>query len=287
MWSARYLDIFTPEEVLAMMAAENNKLEYYLGTLANKNDAYDKGAKLITGVSNLVKSSKEDGTQKSITLKEKAMGKIGEAVGGILNAPVPWRAIRDGQNIWLGATGQEPYKISNKPTTSFFEGAFKAGLVDYIKNNPANKNNVDEPILLSPSQVKNSPSIKYFTNKGIELPSRSLDKVPVKDIPTKTDKFVSDYSLPLQKLYTSTHLRIFEKNLQKVINRGYVYKQEGYSGNISNQYTKDGVKRNKVLLSKLTDKELEEVLSNAMTSATDLAKKKVFTRSAQLSDKKK
>ena len=287
MWAARYLDIFTPEEVLAMIAVENNELDYYMKSLLNKNDAYDKGKKVLTGVSNLVKSSKEDGTQKSITLKEKAMGKIGEAVGGILNAPVPWRAIRDGQNIWLGATGQEPYKISNKPTTSFFEGAFKAGLVDYIRNNPTNKNNVDEPTLLSPSQVKNSPSIKYFTNKGIELPSISLDKVPVKDIPTKTDKFVSDYSLPLQKLYTSTHLRIFEKNLQKVINRGYVYKQEGYSGNISNQYTKDGVKRNKVLLSKLTDKELEEVWSNAMTSAMGLAKKKVFTRSAQLSDKKK
>jgi hypothetical protein len=282
MWAARYLDIFTPEEVLAMMASENDKLDYYLGSLANKNDSFDKGAKIITGVSNLVKSSKEeDGTQKSITLKQKAMGKIGEAVGGILNAPVPWRMVRDGQNIWLGATGQEPYKISNKPTTSFFEGAFKAGMIDYIKNNPTVKDG--EPTLFTKDD-KQIPSLKYFLDKDVELPSKTFDKIPVKDIPSKTNKVVSDYSEPLQQLYKETHLRIFEKNLQSVINRGYVYKQVGYGESISNTYQKDGVKRKKIMLDDLTKKELEQVLENAERSATNKANEKVFTRSAQIAD---
>lgn len=282
MWAARYLDIFTPEQVLAFMSSANDTLEYYLASLFNKNDSFDKSKKAMTGVVNLVKSSKEEeGTQKAITLKQKAMGKIGEAVGGILNAPIPWRMVRDGQNIWLGATGQEPYKISNKPTTSFFEGAFKASMVDYIKNNPTVKD--AEPTLFTKDD-KQIPSLKYFLDKDVELPSKTFDKISVKDIPSKTNKVVSDYSEPLQQLYKETHLRIFEKNLQSVINRGYVYKQVGYGESISNTYQKDGVKRKKVMLDDLTKKELEQVLENAERSATNKAKEKVFTRSAQIAD---
>jgi len=131
---------------------------------------------------------------------------------------------------------------------------------------------------------KQIPSLKYFLDKDVELPSKTFDKIPVKDIPSKTNKFVSDYSEPLQQLYKETHLRIFEKNLQSVINRGYVYKQVGYGESISNTYQKDGVKRKKVMLDDLTKKELEQVLENAERSATNKAKEKVFTRSAQIAD---
>lgn len=127
-WASRYLDILTPEAVLARMAAENKQLGNYVGTLINKNDSYDKGATLIKSVDNSVKGK-----------TDKALGQAGQAIGGSFGVPVPWRLVRDAQNIWLGAKGEEPYKVSSKPAAGFWEGALKAGLVDYIKNNPANK----------------------------------------------------------------------------------------------------------------------------------------------------
>lgn len=127
-WASKYTDNVTPEEVLAVIAARNKEMGYYIGTLINKNDAYDKSAKAIKGVDNLSKGK-----------TDKAWGQLGEAVGGNFGLPLPWRLVRDGQNIVLGAKGKEPYKVSSKPSEGFWEGWLKAGMVDYIKNNPAIK----------------------------------------------------------------------------------------------------------------------------------------------------
>lgn len=127
-WAARYLDLITPESALATMAAKNKQLGNYVGMLVNKNDIYDKGSTLIKSIDNTVKGKTETGA-----------GQVGQAVGSSFGVPVPWRLVRDFQNIWLGAKGEEPYKVSSKPAKGFWEGAMKAGLVDYIKNNPLNK----------------------------------------------------------------------------------------------------------------------------------------------------
>lgn len=135
-WASRYLDLITPEETLAAMAAKNDRLGYYAGTLINKNDAFDKSTKVISAITMLDKEKSKD---IKMTTKEKVLGKVGEVVGGVLGTPVPWRAVRDGQNIWLGAKGEQPYKISSQPPKGFFEGLFRGGFIDYIKNNPAKK----------------------------------------------------------------------------------------------------------------------------------------------------
>lgn len=127
-WASKYTDNVTPEEVLATVSARNKEMGYYIGTLINKNDAYDKSAKAIRGLDNFSKGK-----------TDKGWGQVGEAVGGNFGVPLPWRLVRDGQNIVLGAQGKEPYKVSSNPSEGFWEGWLKAGMVDYIKNNPANK----------------------------------------------------------------------------------------------------------------------------------------------------
>jgi hypothetical protein len=127
-WAAKYLDYVTPEFILASMAVKNKELGYYVGTLINKNMAYDNAAKIISGLDYASKGK-----------NDKAAGKLGEAFGARFGVPIPWRLARDFQNIWLGAQGEEPYKINNKPSKTFFEGMLKAGMFDYIENNPINK----------------------------------------------------------------------------------------------------------------------------------------------------
>lgn len=125
LWAARYLDIITPEAVLATFAAKDKKLGRYAENLLNKNEQYDKARPFIKGSVKLFQDGKGD----------EAWGQFGEGLGNNFGVPVPWRLVRDGQNIWLGASGGEPYRIDGKSNT-FLSGALKAGLVDYAGGRP-------------------------------------------------------------------------------------------------------------------------------------------------------
>lgn len=127
-WSQKYLDIITPEEALFAMAMKNNEVGYYLENLFQKNDTYDKGKKTIKGIVNLAKGN-----------TDKALGQFGEVAGSPFGVPVPWKLVRDNQNIWLGATGQDPITVDNKPSTSLWSGFFKAGFFEYIGVRPNEK----------------------------------------------------------------------------------------------------------------------------------------------------
>lgn len=125
-WATKYLDYITPEAVLATLAARNKEMGYYVGTLVNKNESYDKGAKIIRAIDNGVKGK-----------TDRALGQFGEATGGIVGLPLPWRLVRDIQNVWLGAKGENPYRVSSIQSKGFWQGALKVGMIDYIINNPA------------------------------------------------------------------------------------------------------------------------------------------------------
>jgi len=188
--------------------------------------------------------------------------------------------VNEAKNLLTPISVKGIYKQIERDGTS---SLFTQGIPTFFGLNVKDERDFEKKSIYTEDD-KQIPAFKYFIDKKVELPSKTFDKIPVKDIPSKTNKFVSDYSEPLQQLYKETHLRIFEKNLQSVINRGYVYKQVGYGESISNTYQKDGVKRKKVMLDDLTKKELEQVLENAERSATNKAKEKVFTRSAQIAD---
>ena len=138
-WAARYLDLVTPEILLATMYARDKKMGRYFEQLFNKNDIYSPSTKGIKGAAEIIEGSNKDDNEKV----NEGLGKMGEAAGNSFGIPLPWRLARDGQNIWLGATGQEPYKVSTD-SKSLMEGALKNGMIDYIEWNVNGRQNDTE-----------------------------------------------------------------------------------------------------------------------------------------------
>lgn len=124
-WAAKYLDLVTPEIMLAMMAKESKQLLYYFKTAFNRNDAFDKSTMAVNAMTSAFSN------ERSGNSKDTPSGKVGKLVGSIFGAPTPWRLVRDGQQIWQGANGEEPYKVDNSPSETFWQGYFKGGMVDY------------------------------------------------------------------------------------------------------------------------------------------------------------
>jgi len=121
-WAKKYLTILTPEIMLAMLAArEKGAYTKYLESSFNKNEAFDKGKMAIKAASYLTAGE-----------KEKAAGQAGQLVGASIGNPIPWRLVRDGQQLWVGATGGEPYAVNPSKPTTFMEGYLKGGFVDYL-----------------------------------------------------------------------------------------------------------------------------------------------------------
>jgi len=120
MWAAKYLDLVTPEIVLGKFAWQSDSMLKYLKAFMNKNDFMDKGTNAMKAGADAVQG------------KTTASAGFGKVVGSIFGAPLPWRLIRDGDQLLTGAMGGEPYKVNNKPPKTFFEGFIKGGMSDYI-----------------------------------------------------------------------------------------------------------------------------------------------------------
>jgi hypothetical protein len=125
MWAARYLDIIKPEMLLAQMAIKNKEVKKYVASTLNKNDAFDATTKIIKASDYAMKGE-----------SEKAKGAIGEALGAKFNVPLPWRLIKDGQVIYQGVTGQDPYHGNYKPSTGFMNGVFQGGAIEWLGLRP-------------------------------------------------------------------------------------------------------------------------------------------------------
>lgn len=128
MWAARYLDIFTPEALLAEMAIKNKSVKKYAASTFNRNDAFDATTKVIKAADFAI-TGKTD----------KAMGALGEAVGSKFNAPVPWRLVKDGQVLYQGITGKDPYHGDYQPSKGFFNGVFQGGAIEWAGWRPSPK----------------------------------------------------------------------------------------------------------------------------------------------------
>jgi DNA repair exonuclease SbcCD ATPase subunit len=124
-WAARYLDTITPEYLLAEMAIKDKKAKQYIATSFNKNDAFDASTKIIKAVDYLSKGD-----------SQKALGAAGEAIGSKFNVPLPWRLVKDGQVIYQGATGQDPYHGNYKPSEGFWSGVLQGGAIEWLGLRP-------------------------------------------------------------------------------------------------------------------------------------------------------
>jgi hypothetical protein len=128
MWAARYLDIVTPEHLLAYMAVENKAVKKYVSQTLNKNDAFDAQTKIIKAADYSVKGD-----------SKRAWGAIGESVGQKFNLPIPWRLVKDGMVIYQGITGQDPYHGNYKPSSGFLNGVFQGGAIEWFGYRPKPK----------------------------------------------------------------------------------------------------------------------------------------------------
>ena len=127
-WAARYLDMITPEVLLAQMAVENKNAKQYAATAFNKNDAFDASNKLIKSIDYAVKGD-----------SPKAWGAIGESIGSKLNLPIPWRLVRDGMVLYQGVRGEDPYHGNYKPSVGFWSGVLQGGAIEWMGLRPIEK----------------------------------------------------------------------------------------------------------------------------------------------------
>jgi len=63
-------------------------------------------------------------------------GALGEVIGSKLNAPLPWRLVKDGQVLYQGVTGKDPYSGDFTPSEGFWNGIFKGGSIEYLGVRP-------------------------------------------------------------------------------------------------------------------------------------------------------
>lgn len=124
-WAKRYLDTFTPEFLLAQMSVENKELARYFEGVLNKNDSFDATTKLIKGIWDAEKGD-----------KERMWGALGEVMGSKFNFPLPWRLVKDGQVLYQGVTGKDPYNGDYSPSVGGWNGLFKGGLIEYLGYRP-------------------------------------------------------------------------------------------------------------------------------------------------------
>ncbi len=128
----------------------------------------------------------------------------------------------------------------------------------------------DKPTPFTESDNK-EPAFKYFLDKGLELPNTSPTSEVIKDEEAGVKKKLSEYPKEKQDEYATAHKDYLKQNLEKVIERGYVYVDK--FGDVS---INPADKHDQVDLSDLKKEQLAQVLHLSQASATQKAKKDVF-----------
>lgn len=124
-WASKYTDEFTDEWTLASLYMAEGKMSKYVDNFMNWNDQYSSIALF----------------RKAITLRDKgdvseAWGKVGEAVGTKVNAPIPYRMFRDIVELSEGVASLVPGSSVATPKyefikpISFWQGFLEHGFLE-------------------------------------------------------------------------------------------------------------------------------------------------------------
>ena len=160
-WAKKYINVFTPELVLLMIAANATEKDYkkYLENTLNLGDQFDKGKMALK-----VLHSKDHLTQ------------FGTLLNSSIGSPLPWRLVRDGQQLWAGATGGEPYVVSKEKPKDFFEAYLKGGMIDFFQD-MMSKEPKEKKI---GEKFPESKGIKWLEDKNADMPELpNLEKIKV------------------------------------------------------------------------------------------------------------
>jgi hypothetical protein len=178
-WAARYLDIITPEPMLMRMAltdGDQRSVKQYIGQSFNRNDAFSSEAKLVKTLGYTASGQ-----------PDKAWGAFGELVGSKMNAPLPWRLARDGQTLYQGVKGQDPYHGDYRPSSGFFNGYFQGGVIEWLGGRPAHQIEPKEKTF----KIYSKP--KKDENGALVLPGKAgIKEVAVSTIQPRIDEIKKD-----------------------------------------------------------------------------------------------
>ena len=142
---AKYLDLFTPTLVLLNFALNDKKIFQFLSTMLNKHDAFSSTTKALKATNYAF--GKKPNT-------EKAYGALGEALGQKIGTPLPWRLARDGNELYKGVTGKDPYRGDYSPSIGFTSGVLQGGAIEYLGYRPIKKQFKDPDPMLKKEDPK-------------------------------------------------------------------------------------------------------------------------------------
>lgn len=160
-WARKYFNVASPPALLLLMSVKNEDLGDYLTKLLNvKVDNMDSNVRILKSI------DKED---------QSTLGALGQVVGQPFDTPLPWRIVRDIDNIKRGMNGR-PLVKSTFETNGFWNGYFQGGLSDYLGLRPGENYKIKEKIQQIRQETKvYNEQVKKLAKDAVE--QKYSDKV--------------------------------------------------------------------------------------------------------------
>ena len=145
----KYFNFMAPTGIAMVIAAENGDLTKELGKILGvRGDIFDDGVKMVKAIGLLYESV--DVENKKILDQEKynkAKGEFGKLVGNKANVPLPWRTIRDVENVYRSLRGLPVIKTDYK-AKGFTDGLSKGGFIEWLITNPDEIKKEEDQVIL-------------------------------------------------------------------------------------------------------------------------------------------
>jgi hypothetical protein len=201
-WSRRYFNIIAPPAVVAMIAAENKELGRYLMKALNvKVDNFD----------NTVKVLKSIDAENTSTL-----GITGQISGSIFDTPLPWRMIKDIDNLKRGLNGLPESKPSYE-AKGFVNGYFLGGAIDYVELRPG------EDYVMN-KQIREVKDAKSESKLKLDLLAKDVINGSVSDIEYEKrlkELVGNDYDILTEKI-NYINKKGYEQYVRKSVDPYYI-----------------------------------------------------------------
>ncbi len=152
--------------------------------------------------------------------------------------------------------------------------AFANGLISMTGINVKDERDYDKLSSYTKEDYED-PSLKYFIDKGIDLPRDNSKTKTIKDQEEGKEKKISDYGEEKVKQYKDLRTKYLKETLSSIQDRGKVYVDR--YGHASLSYDGEEKKERKEF-SELTKSQLKEILSIASGKATQKAADELFKK---------
>jgi hypothetical protein len=178
-WARKYFKLIAPPALQLMISAKNKETSKDISDMTGMStDAFNDELKAIKSL------DKED---------DSTSGRIGKIIGAPADAPVPWRVVRDIDNVYRGIVGLPQVKSDYK-VTGFWNGMMQGGLFDYMRMRPGVNYDMQEEI----NKVKEETD-RY--NQKVDDLSREIndDKLSDKQIQQRLIELFKDSPEKIKK----------------------------------------------------------------------------------------